>query len=84
MTTPTGALISTTHWLSHKTKLLPGDMRLLANISGTVDDLMPAVLREDACRSFHRLAARLADGTDVAKFKTASHPLAPLVPSAVA
>ncbi len=57
-------------------------------MSGTVDDLMlaeEALLLEAAIRrSFHRLAARLADGTDVAKFKTASLPLAPLSDAAAA
>lgn len=49
-------------------------MRELATMSGTVDDLvlvvevLPAMFR----RSFQRLAARLADGTEAAKFKTAS------------
>jgi predicted nucleic acid-binding Zn ribbon protein len=60
-------------------------MRLLATMSGTVDDLLldiGALPREaaiDRLRSFQRLAARLADGTEAAKFRTVSPLLRPLL-----
>lgn len=50
---------------------------LFATMSGTAEDFALAIgvrARDAERRSFHRLAARLADGTEAAKFKTALPP----------
>lgn len=59
---------------------MPGDIKLLAIINGTAeldDDDPDNPLEADEEAAFHRLAARLAEGTAEANFKTDSPPPPP-------